>query len=120
MVAGFLFWFFLIGLIVATLQDLKRREVDDWLNILLLVGGGVFIFYSSILKGNLNWIFEFGFSDSILQMWAAYLYEFHHRKPFKKFAACVTPDETAQSHKLFTAALKSHREQITLPVIPVI
>ena len=61
-------------------------------------------------------IFEFGFSDAILQMWAAYLYEFHHRKPFHKFAACVTPNETAYSHALFTKALKSHREQMTMPV----
>ena len=58
-------------------------------------------------------IFEFGFSDCILQMWAAFLYEFEHGQPLKKFAGCVTPEETALSHKLFTAALKSHREKTT-------
>ncbi len=52
-------------------------------------------------------IFECGFSDSILQMWAAFLYELEHGKPMKKFAGCVTPAETAISHKLFTAALQS-------------
>jgi len=61
-------------------------------------------------------IFEFGFSDSILQMWASYLYEMVHGKPIKKFAGCVTPDETALSHKLFTAALESQREESTVPV----
>jgi len=54
-------------------------------------------------------IFEAGFSDSILQMWAAFLYELHHGKTPKKFAGCVTPDEVAMSHKLFTAALKSQK-----------
>ena len=52
-------------------------------------------------------IFEFGFSDSILQMWAAYLYELQYGKPLHRFAGCVTPEETAMSHRLFTAALKS-------------
>ena len=52
-------------------------------------------------------IFEAGFSDSILQMWAAFLYELEKGKPFKKFAGCVTGQEAALSHKFFTAALQS-------------
>jgi predicted dehydrogenase len=55
-------------------------------------------------------IFEFGFSDAILQMWAAFLYELEHEKPPSKFAGCVTPEETALSHRLFTAALDSHEK----------
>jgi hypothetical protein len=55
-------------------------------------------------------IFELGFSDAVLQMWAAYLYELVRRKPARPFAACVTPQETAWSHELFTAALTSQRE----------
>ncbi|MBN1542389.1 Gfo/Idh/MocA family oxidoreductase [candidate division KSB1 bacterium] len=58
-------------------------------------------------------IFEFGFSDSILQMWAAYLAEYSGEKPLKKFATCVTPAETALSHILFTAALQSHQAKQT-------
>lgn len=54
-------------------------------------------------------IFECGFSDLMLQMWAAYLYELHHGQPPKKFAGCATPEEAAQSHALFTAALESQR-----------
>ncbi|MDH7600903.1 MAG: Gfo/Idh/MocA family oxidoreductase [Armatimonadota bacterium] len=61
-------------------------------------------------------IFEFGFSDAVLQMWAAFLYELVHGKPLKKFAGCVTPEETALSHRLFTAALQSHREGKTVAI----
>lgn len=61
-------------------------------------------------------IFEFGFSDSILQMWAAYLYELTHGTPLKKFAGCVTPEETALSHRLFTSAIESHRDKTTVTV----
>ena len=54
-------------------------------------------------------IFEFGFSDSILQMWAAFLHELTEGRPLRNFAGCVTPDETAASHRLFTAALVSQK-----------
>ena len=54
-------------------------------------------------------IFEFGFSDAILQMWAGFIYELTSGKRLKRFAGCVTPEETALSHELFTAALESHR-----------
>ena len=54
-------------------------------------------------------IFQFGFTDSILQMWAAFLYELHHGKPIRRFAGCVTPDEARLSHGLFTAALESQK-----------
>ena len=51
-------------------------------------------------------IFEFGFTDSILQMWAAFCDEAAGNTP--KFQ-CATPQEVALSHKLFTAALESQR-----------
>ncbi len=75
--------------------------------------------YRSITPANL----EFGFSDSILQMWAAYSDELMSRRrhgdardlhqPF----ICATPEETALSHELFTAALESQRtgETVRLP-----
>jgi len=34
----------------------------------------------------------------------------------KKFAGCVTPDEAAASHRLFTAALKSQRESSVVEI----
>ncbi|MCD4771411.1 prepilin peptidase [archaeon] len=57
----FLIWFFLIGIIIATLQDLKRREVDNWLNLFLMIGGIVFISYGAILDKSYNTIFHLGF-----------------------------------------------------------
>ena len=59
-------------------------------------------------------IFQFGVSDAILQMWAGFLYEFDKGKPFTMFSGCVTPDETASWHRLFTAALKSHESGTTI------
>ena len=61
-------------------------------------------------------IFEFGFTDAIQQMWAAFLYELAEGKPKSRFAACVTPDEVAMTHRLFTAALKSCAEGTNEPV----
>ena len=63
-------------------------------------------------------IFEFGFTDAILQMWAAYVYELAGAKPPARFAACVTPEETALSHRLFTAALESHERNAVVGVEP--
>jgi predicted dehydrogenase len=56
-------------------------------------------------------IFEFGAPDAILQMWAAYLDEMARGHPRKPFGSCATPEETALSHRLFTAALRSHQQQ---------
>jgi len=61
-------------------------------------------------------IFEFGFPDCIQQMWAAFLYELAEGKPKSRFAACVTPDEVAYSHRLFTAALESQKTGKTISI----
>ena len=66
--------------------------------------------YKSITGG----IFEFGFSDAILQMWAAFVYEREHRRLPKKFAGCIRPEEVAFTHKLFTAALESNKNRSTV------
>ena len=68
--------------------------------------------YKSVTGG----IFEFGFSDSILQMWAAFLAELTATAPAHKFATCVTPEETALSHRLFTAALESQKHGTVVAV----
>jgi len=65
--------------------------------------------YASLTGG----IFEAGFSDSILQMWAAFLHELVHKTPLSRFAGCVTPEEVAASHRLFTAALRSQEKNST-------
>jgi predicted dehydrogenase len=62
-------------------------------------------------------IFEFGFPDAILQMWAAFMHEWVEGKPLKRFAGCATLDEAALSHRLFTAALESQRNQSCVTVV---
>ncbi len=62
-------------------------------------------------------IFEFGFSDAILQMWAAFLDELVHgrggmRQPFW----CATPEEATATHRIFTAALRSHDERAVVEI----
>ena len=64
-------------------------------------------------KGITGGIFEFGFTDCIQQMWAAFIDEYIHGKPKSRFASCVTPEEVAYSHRLFTAALKSQANNST-------
>ncbi len=61
-------------------------------------------------------IFEFGFTDAILQMWATFLHELEHGQLPSPFAGCATPDETARSHRLFTAALQSQETGQTVPL----
>jgi len=59
-------------------------------------------------------IFEPGFPDCFLQMWAAYIAE-RAGKLDGRFG-CVTPEEAVRSHELFEAALKSQetKNSITL------
>ncbi len=61
--------------------------------------------FGSITHG----ISQFGLSDAVLQVWAGFLYEFDKGRPLTKFSGCVTPEETASWHRLFTAALESHK-----------
>jgi predicted dehydrogenase len=54
-------------------------------------------------------IFEFGFSDAILQMWAAFCDELANgREGMRQQFHCATPEEATLSHEIFTAALESY------------
>lgn len=55
---GFLFWVFFIGIIIATLQDLKRREVDNWLNFLIFYFGISFIVFLFIFTLNFSYLIQ--------------------------------------------------------------
>ena len=77
--------------------------------------------WSEIQPGHVsNWpvitghIFEFGFPDALLQMWAAYFAE-REGKLGDKFA-CASVSEVVDSHRTFAAAMKSHetRTEVTL------
>ena len=58
-------------------------------------------------------IFEFGFSDAILQMWVAFMKELDGKDPG---FGCVTPEETVLSHRVLTAALESQKRQCVVEV----
>jgi len=59
-------------------------------------------------------IFEPGFPDCFLQMWAAYIAE-RAGKLDGRFG-CVTPEEAVRSHELFEAALKSQETKSSVPL----
>ncbi|NLX98022.1 MAG: Gfo/Idh/MocA family oxidoreductase [Rhodopirellula sp.] len=63
--------------------------------------------WEAAFRGITGGIFEFGFTDAVQQLWAAFLHELTEGTPKSRFAACVTPEEVAYSHRLFTAALAS-------------
>lgn len=65
--------------------------------------------YSAITGG----IFEFGFPDAMLQMWAAFCDELVNKDEMSQPFRCATPEEAHQSHLLFTAALNSDRKRST-------
>jgi predicted dehydrogenase len=59
-------------------------------------------------------IFEFGFSDAILQMWAAFLAE--RAGALGERFGCATPAEAVESHRIFAAALRSHESRRAEPL----
>jgi len=65
--------------------------------------------FSSVFPTITGGIFEAGFPDCFLQMWAAFLAE-RAGKLGGRFG-CVTPAEAVRSHVLFTAALESHQSR---------
>jgi predicted dehydrogenase len=84
-----------------TLWTFRRWKEQEWARTDLGFHGP----FPTITGG----IFEPGFPDSFLQMWAAFLAE-RAGKLDGRFG-CVTPDEAVTSHELFEAALRSHAER---------
>jgi predicted dehydrogenase len=110
-------------------RDSKRLEVLQY------ASGGEQVWqhhqvgYEPAYKTITGGIFEFGFTDAILQMWAGFVYELARREEDDRsrlsssksgvaptFSTCVTPEETALSHRLFTAALQSQAKNSVVPV----
>ncbi|HVK57384.1 MAG TPA: Gfo/Idh/MocA family oxidoreductase [Candidatus Kapabacteria bacterium] len=83
------------------LWTFERTKEQGWTRIDL----GHQVPFTTITGG----IFESGFPDCFLQMWAAYAAE-RAGQLNNKFG-CVTPDEAVLSHKLFAAALESHTQK---------
>ncbi|HTO22460.1 MAG TPA: Gfo/Idh/MocA family oxidoreductase [Spirochaetia bacterium] len=71
--------------------------------------------YTPAVPGITGGIFEFGFPDAILQMWASFLLEMESGTP--PVFGCFTPQETRISHALQTAALRSNEKKSVEPVI---
>jgi predicted dehydrogenase len=61
-------------------------------------------------------IFEFGFPDALLQMWAAYFAE--RSGELGNAFGCATPAEALATHELFDAALHSSATRSVAEVIP--
>jgi predicted dehydrogenase len=70
--------------------------------------------FSTPFKTITGGIFEPGFPDILMQMWAAFLSE--RAGQLGTRFACATPDEAIAQHELWTAALRSHREQSVVPL----
>ena len=83
------------------LWTFERTKEQGWTRIDL----GHQVPFTTITGG----IFESGFPDCFLQMWAAYAAE-RAGQLGNKFG-CVTPEEAVLSHKLFAAALESHNQK---------
>lgn len=65
--------------------------------------------YASAYPTITGGIFEFGFTDCILQMWAAFCDELvNGRAKMQQPFYCATPEEAHQSHLIFTDALANH------------
>ena len=71
--------------------------------------------YTPAVPGITGSIFEFGFPDAILQMWASFLLELDSGTP--TVFGCFTPEETRISHALQTAALVSNKKKSVEPVL---
>jgi hypothetical protein len=61
-------------------------------------------------------IFEAGFSDAILQMWAAFLAE--RAGALGSRFGCVTPREALQSHQVWSAAIEANARHAAVPLTP--
>ena len=67
--------------------------------------------YQSAYPAITGGIFEFGFSDALLQMWAAFCDQLvNGRAGMNQRFYCATPQETAQHHHVLTAALESQKQ----------
>ncbi|NLB55193.1 MAG: Gfo/Idh/MocA family oxidoreductase [Lentisphaerae bacterium] len=73
--------------------------------------------YESRYKTITGGIFEFGFPDAILQMWASFCEQISVGNDTPLSFGCATPEEALQSHKIFTAALVSQKEDKVVDLV---
>lgn len=69
--------------------------------------------YTSVFDTITGRIFEFGFTDAMLQMWASFVEELAN-PGFNKDFGCIRPQETLIQHQILTAALESGKTKGTV------
>lgn len=74
--------------------------------------------YAAVYPTITGGIVEFGFSDALLQMFAAFCDEIVHGDRMIGDFKCLTLDETTAAHRVFTAALASHEAGSAIDVLP--
>jgi predicted dehydrogenase len=92
-------------------KTLRRMTIVDGEQIWQEVEMGSQSAFATVTGG----IFEFGFSDAILQMWAAFLAE--RAGALGDRLGCVTPAEALTSHRLFDAARRSAARFAAEPLV---
>jgi len=70
--------------------------------------------YSSVHKTITGGIFEFGFTDAMLQMWASFVEEVVNQNKELPIYGCIRPEETLLQHKILTAALNAGKQKETI------
>ncbi|MFH1377490.1 MAG: Gfo/Idh/MocA family oxidoreductase [Planctomycetota bacterium] len=70
--------------------------------------------YSSVYPAVTGGIFEFGFTDAILQVFASFIDQVVRGNDATLPFGCATLDETRQHHQILTAALESNRTRSTV------
>jgi Flp pilus assembly protein protease CpaA len=75
----FLTIYYLIGIIIATAQDIKRREIDNWLNLYLITGGLIYLSIQAINNNDYTYTTIIGF---LLITMYALAHLFYHGKIF--------------------------------------
>lgn len=70
--------------------------------------------FGTVFKTITGGIFEPGFPDILQQMWASFLAE--RAGVLEERFGCATPDEAVASHRLWAAALESHRERTVVAI----
>lgn len=83
-----------------------RRDKEQWWEKTDL---GFAMPFKTITGG----IFEVGFPDLLMQMWAAFIAE--RAGLLDGRFGCATPDEALASHEIWAAALESHRTRQVVP-----
>lgn len=89
-----------------TLWTFRRSKEQSWQRTILG--------FQSQFPTSTGGIFEPGFPDCFLQMWAAFLAE--RAGKLGGGFGCVTPEEAVRSHELFAAALRAHLHKQVIEV----